>query len=258
MPTAIIRNYTGDAFVIAADGKAGGTTPSLSRRKIFKFGDDKRLAYAFAGRVAIGPREGPEIWFDFRDHINQAVQSFSLDLYPTLAEYAARLADFAHRALVERCSSDQITFDNATELGAPLACVFISGYFRQVASSVIIGFYRENRQFAKPKVTHDELIIGTPRRHGSLIIDAFFYEKSPRFFNDKYFYPLEVRLPGFSEAMKGSILTSRAYIEACASDEGLALDPDCCKDIGGKIHMVRITPTDEIQWIPGFEHEEKI
>ncbi len=258
MPTAIIRNYTGDAFVIAADGIAqnkDGTVTTRSRRKIFQFGDNKWLAYAFAGRVAIGPDEGTEILFDFRERINQAVQSLSLDVYPSLSEYATHLADHAHRALIGRCVSEQITFDNATELGVPIAYVFISGYFKQVASSVTIEFCRENRQFAKPKISLDELIIGMPRRHGSLALDALFYVKSPRFFNDRYLYPLQVPLPRFNEAMKGAVLESRAYIEACESDEARLLD-DFCKTIGGKIHMASITPKDGFDWVPGFEPEK--
>jgi ATP-dependent protease HslVU (ClpYQ) peptidase subunit len=82
MPTAIIRNYTGDAFVIAADGIAqdkDGTVMTRSRQKIFQFGDNKWLAYAFAGRVAIGPDEGSEIWFDFRERINEAVLALPLN-----------------------------------------------------------------------------------------------------------------------------------------------------------------------------------
>ncbi len=257
MPTAIIRNYTGEAFVVAADGMAEGTTPTLSRRKIFKFGDNKSLAYAFAGRVAIGPDEGPETWFDFRDRINQAVQSLSLDLYTTLSDYATHLADHAHRALVERCASHHLTFDNAAELGAPLACVFISGYFKQLASSVIIEFCRENRQFATPKVSVDEPIVRPLRRHGSNVIDAYLHQNHPPFCSERYLRPLEVPLPHFSEAMKGAVLRSRQYIEVCSSPEARAMD-DFCKTIGGKIHMVSITPTDGIQWIPGFEHEENL
>jgi hypothetical protein len=257
MPTAIIRNYTGDAFIVAADGMAQGTSPTLSRRKIFQFGGNKWLAYAFAGRVAIGPREGPEIWFDFRERIEKAVQSLSLDHYATLSEYATALRDHAHRALIKTCTSDQIAFDNATELGAPFAHVFISGYFKQVASSVIIEFYRENRQFAKPNVSPDELIIGEPRRHGSYIIDAYLSQNHPPFFNDWYRRALEVPLPHFSEAMKGAVLRSRQYIEVCSSPEARALD-DFCKEIGGDIHMASITPKDGIRWVPGFEHEENL
>src|ERR1700686_1388779 len=127
-----------------------------------------------------------------------------------------------------------------------------AGTSNRLRPGVIIEFYRENRQFAKPKVSDDDLIIEMPRRHSSFAIDALFYVKSPMFFNDRYFYPLEVSLPHFSEAMKGAVLNSRAYIEACISEEGRALDPSC-KDIGGKIHMASITPNDGFHWVPGFE-----
>lgn len=256
MPTAIIPTYTGDGFVIAADGMADGTTPSLTKRKIFKFGNNRSLAYAFSGRVAIGPH-GPDLWFDFRDAIDVAVQALSVDLYTTLSDYAKHLADHAYRVLIERCTSDLITFDDATELGAPLARVFVSGYFKQVASNVIIEFYRENRQFAKPKISDDPLVIGEPRRHGSHVVDALFAVKSPIFFNDRYLRPLQVCLPHFSEVMKGAVLYSRAYIEACGSEDARNLDP-FCKTIGGKIHMASITPTDGIRWVPGFEHADKL
>ena len=174
-----------------------------------------------------------------------------------MLDYAAALGHHAQQALVEKCTSDRITFDAVTELGIPLAYVFISGYFKQIPSSVIIEFCRENRQFVTPKPSPDELIIGIPRRHGSLAIDALFYVKSPMFFNDRYFYPLEVPLPHFSEPTREAVLHSRAYIEACESDQGRKLDPSSCSTIGGKIHMAGITPKDGFDWVPGFEHERE-
>ena len=253
MPTAIQSAFTNDGFIVSADGMAQGSGLILSRKKIFQFGSNKWLAYAFAGRVGIGPDEGPGFSFDFRKTIGRTAEAVSVNRFRTLEAYAVRLATDTQSVLREACRNTQITFDDGA-LDTMLAYVIISGYFKEEAASVGIKFYRHNRRFAKPEVIPHKL--DTPVRIGSEMMSFLFNHKThPLYY--RYRRPPSVAVPRLSEAMVEAVIESRAYIEACESDEGRALD-DFCKSIGGKIHMVSITPADGIQWVPGFEHEEAL
>ena len=79
--------------------------------------------------MGIGPNNDPETWFDFRKQFDEAVQVVSRDRYATLEDYASRLAKHAQRALIEKCSSDRIIFDDAPCENPVLAYVFIDGFF---------------------------------------------------------------------------------------------------------------------------------
>jgi hypothetical protein len=258
MPTAILSSYTGDGFIVAADGMAqekDGTVTTRFRRKLFQFGGNKSLAYAFAGNVAIGPDEGPEFSFDFRTRIEKAVEALSINRYATLKAYAERLARDTQRVLKDACKNPRITFDDRRRMDTTIAYVFISGYFKEVPASVRIRFYRYNRQLAKPEVLTQGL--DTPMRSGSEKLSYLFTIKDPRFFNEKYFRPLQVPVPHLSGAMEKAIIASRAYIEACRSKKGRRLDPDFCPSIGGYIHMAVITVTKGFDWVPGFKPKDK-
>jgi hypothetical protein len=253
MPTAILSTYTGDGFIVAADGMSqgkDGTVTTRSRGKICQFGGNNWLAYAFAGRVAIGPDQGPEFSFDFIDTVDEAVQTLAIKRFATLSAYAARLAKNTQRILREACGKAHITFNDADgALDTILADVIISGYFKEVAATVQIEFYRHNRRFAKPQVIIHNL--DGPTRIGSLLMNFLFSRKEHPLYH-RYLRPLPVPLPHLSEAMVNAIIEARAYIKACESDEARKLD-SFCKTIGGHIHIATITRTDGFQWVRGFK-----
>jgi hypothetical protein len=252
MPTAIVRTYySGDGFIVAADGMVSdqdNKVKSLEKRKIFPFGGNKTMVFSLAGRTMIGPGEGPEIWFDFRKRIDEAVQSVSMSRSPTLTLYAERIKTRILRELAETC--DKIQCDHKA-----IVQMFIDGYYRGSASSLTISFYRRAQDF-QAEVIRQPLSSHNLFYHGSIQIHDLMQRNDSRFCTGPYIRALEEPVPLLSDAMRGAILYSRAYIEACSSAEARDLDP-FCETIGGKIHMVSITPTDGIRWVPGFEHVDK-
>lgn len=250
MPTAILSNYIGDVFIVTADGMARGTKRTLSRKKIFQFGGNKWLAFAFAGRVGIGPKEGPRFSFDFRKTIARLVEAHSVNHFQTLEAYAARLATDTQRALRESCRKAQIKFnDTDGALDTILADVIISGYFKERPATVQIRFSRHNGRFAKPEVIPHKL--DAPIRIGSEMMNFLFTHKTHPLYH-RYLRPLSVQLPHLSDAVVNAIIESRAYIEACETDEARQLDP-FCKTIGGHIHMAMVRLERGFQWVPGFK-----
>jgi hypothetical protein len=261
MSTAILRIYTGDGFLIAADGLAkekDGSVSNLAAQKIFSFGAGGSLAYSIAGRSKIGPDDSPRISFSFEDQLDEATLAIPMDQHATLTEFAKPLSQRILRALTAACLADEIRFDDATwanpgELGHAIAYVFIDGYYKGLESSVTIRFYHCEERFGADVQTPG-IVTGAVFCHGSLVVRDLIHQNDPRFCNERYLRPLDVPAPRLSEKMLNALIYSRVYIEACSSSEGLALDKDICSGIGGYPHTATITRMDGFQWVPGFEY----
>src|SRR5438876_11478296 len=79
MSTAIVRTYTDEGFVIAADGRAIKTEDlsllSDQAQKIFQIpGQGGLLAYAIAGTAQITVEDSNEVVFDLAAEISKASQ----------------------------------------------------------------------------------------------------------------------------------------------------------------------------------------
>jgi len=70
MSTAIVRTYTPEGFVIAADGRVRNEDGNVVRdqaQKIFPIGGNniRYLAYSISGTAGIPSRDATEVAFDF-------------------------------------------------------------------------------------------------------------------------------------------------------------------------------------------------
>src|SRR6266568_644651 len=78
MSTAIVRTYTPDGFVIAADGRArraeDGKVETEKIQKIFPIGgsSSRFLAYSISGAATIASRDATEVAFNFVAEIKRA------------------------------------------------------------------------------------------------------------------------------------------------------------------------------------------
>lgn len=264
MATAIVRVFTGDAFIIAADGRENeldGSVTTDTKQKIFSFGGNRFLAYAFTGHVGLGPEDGTEVVFDFIDEIGKAAQITSSGRYPTLEKYAKRLGQRVQAELENICSKVPIKFydapsPNPGEAGSTIADVLIDGYYSGLPSRVNLRFYRLNGQFVEPDITSPGVVVGGVWQYGSRIVAGLMSARDQRFYNEHALRSPETPLP-FSDEMYSGVVHARAYIEACSSDEGRRLDPKACSTIGGHIHIASVTQQNGFQWVPGFEPAAK-
>jgi hypothetical protein len=116
MSTAIVRTYTSDGFVLAADGRSGDSRTGIisdAEQKIFSFGG-MPLAYSFTGSaVKLGPPgESTDVVFDFPAEVSRAVQSISSRRHHTLLDYARRIAGPVHRNLWEARQTGRVEYPN--------------------------------------------------------------------------------------------------------------------------------------------------
>lgn len=258
--TAIVRIYTNDGFVIAADGRQrelDGSVVSEVKQKIFSFGGNRFLGYSFTGHIGLGPADSPDTVFDFIDEFSHAAQVISASRHRTLADYAKRLARNVQNILVERCGNAQIPFQESSSDGEEsptLADAMIDGYYSGSPSRVNVRFFRRDGAFAEPEITTPDLGAGGVWFYGSnLIGNLLLKEKDPRLWNEQSLRPLETSLSSWTNEMYSAAITARAYIEACSGPIGKELDPKICAGIGPIIHMASITEKEGFLWVPGFE-----
>jgi hypothetical protein len=95
MATAIVRTYTPEGFVIAADGlacDADGIVKDDRVKKIFPVGgsgsEPAFLAYSISGAASIAPLDQSKPYFSFCEEINKTAQSLSLWKHSSLIGFA--------------------------------------------------------------------------------------------------------------------------------------------------------------------------
>jgi len=269
MSTAIVRTYTSEGFIIAADGRRcgaeDGKVDSDVTQKIFPIGGSSTrfLAYSISGFASIVSRDATEMVFSFVTEINRATQALSTRRYSALADYAKkafgavhqRLKDAKLAGLLDYPDPDAETLD-PSERGSTIARVLIDGYHKDIPSRVKVRFFHEHQNLARLEVLQQELATGAPWCQGSEKVFELMFgmqaENSNRMF--AAYERRSVKLVSHpNEALRIHAQMAHAYISACSGPEALAMDPKPCAGIGGRIHIATITPKDGFQWAPGFE-----
>jgi len=268
MSTAIVRTYTAEGFVIAADGRARGTEDGKTKfekvQKIFPIGSGRNplLVYSISGSPTIPSRDATEVAFNFVEKINAAAQVFSERRANNLFDYAKRVGGAVHQALKDAKMVGLLDYPESetldpSERGSTIARVLIDGYYKGVPSRMKMRFFHEHQVLARLEVLQQELAAGTQWAQGSEKVFELMFgahgESTSNTFSayerrsvELVFHP--------NETLRIHAQMAHAYISACSGPEALAIDPKTCEGIGGDIHIVTITPKEGIQWVVRPEH----
>jgi hypothetical protein len=254
MPTAIARMYVPEGFVIAADGRGCDekyNVLSENCQKIFGIqGCDKALAYAFAGTVQLDGLDPREVAFDFAVEAKRAIEKLEGRTSRNLVGYAHRLSGILYdelRAVANRTTLAPFPAgrQQPDEKGSTITRLFVEGYFQGLPERIAVRFSHEDQRLSEPEVYRIEVLPGRPVIHGSPIVTKVL-------FDDR-----DERLRQFKEPdrrysrLEAAVEITKNYIRACSSPEGLALDQDVCRSIGGHIHVATVTPDRGFQWVEG-------
>lgn len=261
MPTAIVRIYTPDGFVVGADGlvrnSATGAIVRDDLQKIHRFGNSP-LIFSFVGGARLGraDRDDTEdVLFDFIASFSSAVETISAARCRTLQEYAGRLTKSVNRGLEEALHRGNISLPDLpsadpSERGRTIVVVFIDGYHAGLPDRVRIRFCQENQKLLPPEVTPQTLTENMPIVHGIPEIGKRIISNDPSLRH--YMLAVEVD-DSYSADLATAIAFSRAFIAACAGPEGAEIDSAISSNIGGRIHIATITPKEGFRWVPKFE-----
>jgi hypothetical protein len=260
MPTALVRTFTGDGFVVAAEGRvcnsSTGEVTQEDMQKVFQVGRQP-LACSFTGAALLGRADsesGDEVLFDFMNEFRNSSQAVSVRRCSTLQQYAARVSRAVNQRLRDAIRDGNIRLPDDTpcfsEQGRAIVEIYIDGYYARTPSRIEIRFWHENQVVSEPNVITEELMPMRPAAHGIGEIAKRLTANDPSLKN--YLKPVEIE-GQYSQEILTAITFSKAFIEACAGPEGAKVDPKSSATINNKIHMAVITPQGGFRWLPGFE-----
>lgn len=247
MPTAIVRTYTVEGFIIVADGlrfdMESRKEEGDKEQKIFQFDcSTGPLAYSIAGNIAFGPDGGDG--FDLLAEMKQALRPEVPSMPASLLDYVDILAERINSRLAEFAGHYPVNAPGDINQGYEIAHVFLDGYYENTPSRASIKFRCKDKQtLLAPRVDPDKNNLGSPLIHGPREITYLLFRTAdPRFtrFRRQAMRPEEATL-------QSAIQEALGYIEACCSPEGREADPECMA-VGGHIHIASITP-DGFQWV---------
>lgn len=251
MATAIVRIYTEDGFLIAADGLMQDTSSFEEARrdvqKIFKI--QHSLAFSLTGLILLAShRDEPH--FVFTDSVAEAFNALSLESVRTLQEFCNACAMRVQAQLEYFFDKRKVLpgKDCPEERGTTIVEIMVDGYYRGFPSRAKIRFYHEGNRLQTPEVTSVELYPEVPIMKGVRGLGDLLLKQDPSL--SRYLHPL----PPVRDSQRLTVAAqfARAYIEACSGPEGRAMDETASRGIGGHIHMATITPSG-FDWVPGFE-----
>jgi hypothetical protein len=253
MPTAIIRFFTSQGFVIAADGYSTDVDKRVTEKNVQKIFPipNSFLVYTLQGTVCLGDEPNR---LDLAREIRNIVDSISISKMADLSQYAESLERPIYKLLVRWHSKNpkfpEQLIDEADQPGRTILRVMLLGYFNGRPSEVGIRFFHRDHTLVKVQVISYPLQVGFyPGVFGSAKIAELLFDSQ-----DARFAAYRIHRPETPEALTitDAAEAAQRYIMACDSDLGRDVDPDIAPTIGGHIHIASITPSG-FGWVPGFE-----
>jgi hypothetical protein len=252
MPTAILRAYATDGFVLAADGLEVDETNKEEKKKdlqkIFSVG--KMAAYCMTGITLRGDRREVDrktISFNFCSQFAEQIRSANVSGFPSLYEYLRHIGTAVNERLIAECRQHEYIHLPDRE---HIVSVFMDGYHNGKPERVCASF---DRKGDVPTVTfEDEGANVGSWRYGSPKIAALVDGDSP--FRKQYAFDLPAKSKQKSEDLNSFIRQAWTYIKACSGEEAKRrIDPENCLAVGGRIHIATITKSEGFKLVKGFE-----
>jgi hypothetical protein len=267
VPTAIVRIYTYEGFVIAADGYPTGTT-----QKIFPaIGPHHSLAYGLCGWANVSGEGTPwrVCWADeCREIANRPAPIGNMSKYAKVfTETLGRQVTNKIAQLKENGEiSDSDYFQLQTEQRD--SSIHFAGYFKG-APRMAVGQIRFNLPTYSANLVRqpdycnpdDNYLFGSGKIRNLLFspTEPFFSDSPETLQCAKYIWKryrtpnlvklLERRQVSLDEAVEAAT----DYIEACEDPEAKRIDETACREIAGDIHIATIKPNEGFRWVPGRE-----
>ena len=257
MPTAIVKAYTSEGFVIGADGRVRqdetGIVVTDSTQKIFPIVESNRtLAYALYGNITITDTADHKLVLDLASEIHKSVAAMSRrESRHDINWYVSKLWPTAYESLLKARRDHNIgPFPDAADDRGIIAHVLFYGYYRDEPVEVDLQFRHESQKIVRPRLSSlpVQRIERLPLdiRGSKKVADLLINSDDSRF--ARFRTPAMRLLTRKRLSLSEGIEIAEKYISACDSDEGRAVDPTICAGIGGHIHIAAITATG-FNWI---------
>jgi hypothetical protein len=257
--TAIATAYTAEGFVIGSDGRksVAGTPivgqpllhPTDDAQKIFAIASPRlNLSYGISGFVRNQAKSFSMI--DECAKLLTLVANEEPDCYQCVAEFARRLKliliDGVRSGLLEPFKEHE---NAPNQEKRTVSRIILAGYFGSEAClkrARISISRKEDEMLAHEVESTGSTKPGENFATGSDVVPRLAIDGDARF---AAYAPYLLKAP---KTLQAAFEYVKAYIECCSDSEAASLDP-CCKIIGGRVQIARITPIHGFEWFPGFE-----
>lgn len=228
--TAVVSVLTSKGFIVGADGRESdpkGNVLSESITKIFKTEAGNVVAvYSWAEVVRV---RSFFQYFDLRTISGDAARALEKREYSTLSEYALAFAGYVFDLLSVWVANYR---PDLTQVGPSFACLFMVGYVGGEPQTATIRFPFRDGRIQNPVVLMAlsdpvdslNLFVGSKTIYSKMRTDGL------------------LAIPATANEAARLVTT---YLETCiACNESV----DDCRNIGGHIHVARLTP-EKADWL---------
>jgi hypothetical protein len=250
--TGAVRLYTGDGFIIAADGlrrDLSGAEVNNRQQKIFKTeAAGKLFAYVLTGTTYIAQSEPG---FDVSLEAASVATALSAKRYDSPDRYTeqfGRLLRASFRRGQEDGRIEQLS-DSGTSGEQEIVRVLLAGYYDRRPFMSATTLWHKHQEIQSP--TRESRLLGPSSTQlevsgSQKVRDLLLSTDDDTFaeYRTAGWIKMRNRMP--VSLAEGADM-ARAYIAACASSRGRMVDPECAA-IGGRIHVAEITPVG-FRWI---------
>jgi hypothetical protein len=124
--------------------------------------------------------------------------------------------------------------------GGLIAMLILCGYYSHAPYQATLRFFHRDQVLAGAEIV-GRLRVGESVISGSERVSELLYRSN------------DPRFARFRAANLTHIQAAQNYVAACSSEEGLSVDGEICRKIGGRVHAATVTAAHGFKWVPGFE-----
>ena len=248
--SAIVRLFTPEGFVVASDGRmlaaATDEIGSDEVQKIFPLrcvGSSSSVIGSIAGIAQLSLDDGTP--FDFRTVLSVAAMAVEQRPVNDLHSYAGLIVSQIDPLIGNFRSISIPGSKDAAGTSIFLDCLFPMKMPAQETITITYGL-------TEVRISHEFSPIQTKRAYCSKKIWALLFDE-------------DVSIPGWishyrnvchgrkMSTLADAIDVAVALITAHSEPEAVAIDPEGCRTIGGRIQIATLTLTRGFEWVSGFE-----
>jgi hypothetical protein len=248
--TAVVRIFTGDGFVIAADGlrrDLDGKEIQANQQKVFKI-ESAQSVFAYGATGATYFQQGAAS-FDVESELKRIVEYLATKQYDSSFRYIEAFAKTLLVMFRKGQKDGRIKEFLDYGKGNLIVRVLFAGYYGRKPFMAMIELHHIRQRIQEPVKQFEEF---SPSNTKIEISGSEAVQKSLMSGGDFTFPAHELsswRAVRSQQpiSIADAVELAQTYIAACASDAGRNMDADCFS-VGGHIHIATITADKKFVW----------
>jgi hypothetical protein len=242
--SAIVRIFTSEGFLVAADGRGISGLPGVPDKdcfqKIFHLSHSGNVIASVCGVSQLRQEDG-EV-FDIGAALRAISRKIKSKSASNVHEYAGLLMGELG-SLVAQFYSDAIS-----KSSDPETLIFLDGLFAHVMPEreTICIAYGESGTVVSSNATDLSIAAYASQKIWNMLFGHILT-------TPQWIAPYREICQGGRRTLSEAVRVARSAILAHSQPEAIEIDPEPCRAIGGRIHIATLTPREGFKWVAGYE-----